>query len=183
MQATLQVDREGLCLYPPGMLTLDQFLAGCAHETRVIQHLATKIPAGGLDYRPTPGQRSMAELMRYMTRMAVEPMARAVDGDWSRGPAFEEEAEAVELGDFAAEMDVQMDLMRAEAEKLRDRDLTAEPCSMPWGAPCTLGEFLVNAVGRTYTAYRMQFFLYVKAAGAHDLGPAQCWVGVDLPPA
>lgn len=175
------MDRLGRGGYPPPMITLQQFLDGCAHETRVIQHLATKIPDGGLAYRPTPGQRSTAELMHYMTRMAVVPMARAVDGDWERGQKLEQPSADLDLGDFTAEMDRQMDMLREEAAKLAGRDPATEACDMPWGAPCTLGEFLVNAVGKTFTAYRMQFFLYVKAAGAHDLGPANCWVGVDAP--
>lgn len=78
-----------------GMLTLEQLLDSCAHETKVIQHLATKVPEGGLDYRPTEGQRSMRELMAYMTRMAMMPKARAVDGEWSRKEAIAAETESM----------------------------------------------------------------------------------------
>ena len=47
---------------------------------------------------------------------------------------------------------------------------------------CTLGEFLVNAVLKALTAYRMQFFLYAKAAGAEELSTADCWIGKSAPP-
>jgi len=73
------------------MITRDQLLASMKHETRVIKHLATKVPAGQFDWRPTPKQRSTIELMR------------------------------------------------------------------------------------------MQLFLYAKESGATDIGPANCWVGVDAP--
>ena len=166
------------------MLTLDQLLDACAHETKVIQHLATKVPEGvpegGLDYRPTDGQRSTLELLQYLTRMAALPMARAVTGDWERNGEFAAESEAVTVETFAGEMDRQMEILREEAAKLADRPFDSE-CGMPWGAPCTLGEFLVNAVLGTFKCYRMQLFLYCKAAGAHELGPAQCWVGFDPP--
>ena len=166
--------------YDLRMLTLDQFLDACAHETTVIQHLATKVPENALDYRPTDGQRSMLEFMQYMTRMAALPMARAVEGDWERNEEFAAESEAVTAETFADEMDRQMEILREEAAKLADRPFDSE-CSMPWGVTCTLGEFLVNAVLTTYKCYRMQFFLYCKSAGAHELGPAQCWIGLDPP--
>jgi len=166
--------------YDSGMLTLEQLLDSCAHETKVIQHLATKVPEDQLDYRPTEGQRSTRELMAYMTRMAMMPMVRAVDGDWERVEAIAAETESATPESFAAEMDRQLEMLRAEATKLADQPFDSE-CAMPWGAPCTLGEFLVNAVLGTYKCYRMQFFLYCKAAGAHELGPAQCWIGIDPP--
>ena len=34
---------------------------------------------------------------------------------------------------------------------------------------------------KCFVAYRMQFFLYVKACGVSDIGPANCWAGVDMP--
>ena len=162
------------------MLTLEQLMDSCAHETKVIQHLATKVPEDGLEYRPTDGQRSTRELMAYMTRMAMMPMGYAVDGDWSRADALSAEIEAATPEQFAAEMDRQLEMLRAEAARLADRPFDSE-CPMPWGAPCTLGEFLVNAVLGTFKCYRMQMFLYCKAAGAHDIGPAQCWAGFDPP--
>ncbi len=53
--------------------------------------------------------------------------------------------------------------------------------SCPWGTPVKLGEALVRTVLYTYVAYRMQLFLYAKESGNADIGPANCWVGVDAP--
>jgi hypothetical protein len=159
------------------MLTRDQFLESCAHETRVIQHIATKLPAGSLDYRPTEPQRSMIELMQYMTVLALPPMAYLQDGNWDRAPQFGEGLEEIHAGIFADAMDEQLEAVRAMCPE----GGFDEPTAMPWGAPCTVGEFLVNAVLKAYACYRMQFFLYVKASGATALGPAQCWVGIDPP--
>ena len=165
------------------MINIDQFLESCAHETKVIQHLATKVPEGSDDYRPTPGQRSMRELMQYLTRTAAVPMAYVADGDWSRAEEISSICDQVTPENFAAEMDNQMAFLKAELAKLEGKALDTLPCTMPWGTPCTTGEYLINAVGKSFTAYRMQFFLYLKAAGATDLGSMQCWVGVDPAPA
>jgi len=162
------------------MITTEQLLEGCAHETRVIQFLATKMPTGGLDYRPTPGQRSMLELMQYMTYMAAVPAARAVDGSWDRAAALEPAGRDVTPENFAEALDGQLAFLRTELGKIGDRPFDAAT-TMPWEAPCTHGEYLVNCVLKTYGIYRMQFFLYLKAAGAADLGSMQCWVGIDPP--
>lgn len=159
------------------MLTRDQFLESCAHETRVIQHLATKVPDGALDYRPTEPQRSMLDLMRYLTVTALPPMAYLQDGNWDRAPSFGERLDEVTPGNFAAAMDRQLE----QIEAMCPDGGFDEPTAMPWGAPCTVGEFLVNAVIKAFACYRMQFFLYCKAAGASDIGSAQCWVGIDPP--
>ena len=164
------------------MLSLDQLLASCDRETKIIKNLATKMPEGGLDYRPTPEQRSTLELMRYMTRMAAGPMCYANDNNWDRGIAMHNDTEGVTAESFAAEMDRQMDIIRGEAAKLADKPFDDTPCAMPWQEPCTLGEFLVNAVLKTFPAYRMQYFLYLKGAGASELSTYQCWVGIDPPP-
>jgi len=164
------------------MLTLEQFLDSCAHETRVIRHLGTKVPEGSLDWRPSETQRSMRELMAYLTVTALPPMAYLHDGDWGRAPDFSERMENVTPENFAESMDAQMETIRELAAPLKDKDFTGEMTSMPWQEPCTLGEFLVNAVIKALACYRMQFFLYCKAAGATELGSAQCWIGIDPPP-
>ncbi|MHC4956373.1 MAG: hypothetical protein ACYTGZ_21230 [Planctomycetota bacterium] len=164
------------------MLTLDQLISSCAHETKIIKNLANHIPDGGLDYRPTPGQRSTLELMQYMTRMSAGPMCYANDNNWDRGIAMHEGTQKVTPDTFAAEMDKQMEIIREEAAKLEGKPFEDTPSAMPWQEPCTLGEFLVNAVLKTFPAYRMQYFLYLKAAGASELSTYQCWVGMDPPP-
>jgi len=164
------------------MLTLDQFLDSCAHETRVMQHLGTKVPPDSLDYRPSETQRSMLELMQYVTVTALPPMAYLVDGDWDRAPEFGKLAQKVAPANFSEALDAQMATLRRMAEELRGRDLESEQTRMPWGEPCTLGEFLVNAVVKALACYRMQFFCYCKGAGATGLGSAQCWIGIDPPP-
>lgn len=163
------------------MITKDQLLASMRHETRVIQHLAAKVPAGQLGYRPTPGQRSTEELLRYMTRMAIVPTMYALDGTWERAEGAEASAAAFPIERFAEEMDAQMASVEAELEGLDETDATTRPAAMPWGTPTTLGAGLMDMALKTLVAYRMQLFLYVKASGVHDIGPANCWAGVDMP--
>jgi hypothetical protein len=164
------------------MLTKEQFLASCAHETRVIRHLATKVPPGGLDYRPTPQQRSTLELLRYLTSCAIVPARAMVTGSWDEAEAREQASQAVTPEEFDAEMERQQEELEALVRPIPDADFLERRAVLPWGAPAGLGEALLVTVMKTLVAYRMQLFLYAKAAGAHELGPSNCWVGVDRRP-
>jgi hypothetical protein len=161
------------------VITKRQFLDSCRHEIAVVKHLAGKVPQDRLDWRPTPRQRSILELLRYLTTCAIVPARALVTGSWEHAVPMEQASERISPDIFAGAMDVQTRALEEILEPLSDRDLLERAAVMPWGAPCALGEGLVNAALKTLVAYRMQLFLYAKQAGAHELGPANCWVGVD----
>jgi hypothetical protein len=163
------------------MITPKQFLSAVDHETRVLKHLATKVPAGTYDWRPTPAQRSTIELMRYLTSAASAPCRAMIEGSWDASEALEKESEAVTPETFAAALDRQRDVIAAALAPLTDRQYLEQDAALPWGTPVKLGEALVRTVLYTLVAYRMQLFLYAKQSGASDIGPAECWVGVSPP--
>ncbi len=161
------------------MITKEQLLQSMRHEVKVIKHLATKVPPDRLDFRPTPGQRSTLELLRYMTTMAIVPGLAAVKGDWDHAEALESESENVTLETFPDAMDRQMTALAALLERVDPDTSTTTPATLPWGTPTALGPALVDMVLKPLVAYRMQLFLYAKQSGAPSLGAANCWVGVD----
>jgi hypothetical protein len=166
------------------MITKGQFLSSLRHETEVIKHLAAKIPPDGYGYRPSPAQRTMLELLRYMTRMAIVPAIHAVRGGWEHAEELERSAAEVTPESFDSEMDEQFRMLEELIEnEVDDREAETKPSTMPWGTPTTVGAGLMDMTLKCLVAYRMQLFLYVKAAGVADLGPANCWAGVDRPPA
>ncbi len=163
------------------MLTRDQLLSSMRHETNVIKHLATKVPPGTLDWRPTPKQRSTLELMQYLTTCGVIGVKAMIHGNWDHVEAIDKAAQSVTPENFAAAMDAQMAELETDVRAVPEADLAGRAATMPWGAPTTLGLSLVDCGLKPLTAYRMQFFLYAKQSGAADIGPANCWVGVDMP--
>ena len=46
------------------VLSKSEFISSLQDEVRILLHLASKIDRSTLDYRPTPKQRSMLELLR-----------------------------------------------------------------------------------------------------------------------
>ncbi len=161
------------------MITKEQLLHSMRHESAIIKHLATKVPADSLDYRPTPAQRSMLELMQYMTCMAIVPVRYILSGSWEGLESLEEEAGSITAETFVSEMDRQMGMIEEALADLDEAEAETAPATMPWGTPTTVSAALMDMVLKCFTAYRMQLFLYLKSCGLTDLGPAQCWVGVD----
>jgi len=151
------------------------------HESAIIKHLATKVPDGSLDYRPTPPQRSMLELMRYMTCMSSVPVSFSATGNWDEAEALQKEAESVTPETFSDAMNRQIGRIEELLAGIDEAAATTAPSEMPWGAPTTVAAGLMDMGLKTLVAYRMQFFLYVKSCGVADIGPANCWAGVDLP--
>jgi hypothetical protein len=163
------------------MITRDQLLASMRHETNVVKHLGTKVPAGKLDFRPTPQQRSTLELMQYLTATSLIGVKWVIHGTWDHVEALEKAAESVAPTDFAAAMDRQMADVEKEIRAVAEKDFLTKATKMPWGAPTVLGISLVDCGLKPLVAYRMQLFLYLKESGASELGTAQCWMGVDPP--
>lgn len=164
------------------MIDKEQLLQSMLQEVRIIKHLAGKLPVGALGYRPTPPQRSMLELMQYLTVCGLMPALAAAKGNWDDAEALEKAAEGVTPLNFGAAMDEQARRLRELIGNIPHADFAHKQASLPWGAPCKLGHALLEMALKPLTAYRMQFFLYLKSAGRADIGPAQCWVGVDPKP-
>ena len=163
------------------MITKDQLLASMRHETKLMQHLATKVPPGTYGWRPTPGQRSTLELMQYLTTCGTIGVSYAVTGSWETAEKLEKDAAAVTPETFHAAMDAQMALLEELVRSVSDADLLTKDAKMPWGAPTKVGLGLIDMGLKPMAAYRMQFFLYAKQSGNADLTAANCWVGVDMP--
>ncbi len=160
------------------MLTKAQALASCRHEVSVIQHLAGKIEEGSLEYRPTEGQRSTLELLQYLTVSGIITARYIGTQNWEHAAELGERSKGVTLATFAPAMDTQMAEIETSLADLDDAALATLETTMPWGSPCTGGEALVNMVLKTFVAYRMQLFLYMRSCGA-DVTTMNCWVGMD----
>jgi hypothetical protein len=162
------------------MITKDELLASMRSEIRIMKHLATKVPPGTWDWRPTPGQRSTLDLLRYVTHCGTIGAVHAVTDAWDHAEATAAASEAVTPETFAAAMDRQMADLEALVAPLTDADLR-RATTMPWGAPTTVGLGLIEMGLKPLVAYRMQLFLHAKQSGNAALDSANCWIGVDRP--
>jgi hypothetical protein len=157
------------------MFSLESLLRCWHHETEICIALAAKMPPGGLEYRPTPGQRNTLELMRYLSKGPYTGVIRTLAGDWTATKPSMELAKDMPPSDFAAQMRWQEDEVTRALRAANPEDLVNGTMTFPWGETYTKIDAIVNYPYRWLTGYRMQLFLYLKAAGANGIATPDLW--------
>ena len=74
----------GARISPTMVLTKQELISSLQSEVRILLHLSSKIDKSKLDYRPTPKQRSILELLQYMAIMGPTQIAAAKAGVFTR---------------------------------------------------------------------------------------------------
>ena len=161
------------------MIGKNEILEFILKECDICQHLYEKIPEGGLDYRPTPEQRSTRELLRYLSFCAVAGARTMVDGNWDAYQELAQAAQGLEAADFPAAMERQKEALRALFDGLTQEQLETQIVSLPEGRDVPLEQGLMLLPLFWMIGYRMQLFLYAKQAGNADIWTPNCWVGID----
>ena len=159
------------------MLDKDTFLASLKHEAKIIKHLAAQLTPAHLDYRPTPAQRSMLELLRYLTTMGTGTVGYALTGSWDHWEVLAKQSAEVDLTSFAKAMDRQHKVIEKALAGYTEAKLRKVRVKTFAGLDTTLGHGLIEMVLKQFTAYRMQLLLYAKAAGLSQLVSSDVWAG------
>ncbi len=156
------------------MFTIESFINAWRKESQLCINLFGKLPAGGLDYRPTAGQRSTLELLRYLSYGPYNGLMKTIAGDWQKGRGTAEVTAGMPASDFPERMAWQAE---AAAIELRSVPVSTLDLDMtyPWGETLKRGEALSLYPMRWLVGYRMQLFLYLKSAGANQLNTTDCW--------
>ena len=165
------------------MLDKATFITSLKHEVKIITHLAAQLTSAQLDYRPTPGQRSTLELLRYLTIMGTGTVGYSFSGNWDHWADLEQQGAGVELASFAKAMARQHKGIVKALAGHTDAKLRRQRVKTFAGIETTLGHGLVEMVLKPFAAYRMQLFLYAKAAGLSQLGFTDVWAGRAPKPA
>lgn len=161
------------------VLTRSELIGSLQHEVRVLLHLASKIEPTMLDYRPSPAQRSMMELLQYLAMMGPTLVQAARNGrfDPAAWTAAERATRARDFGQTVAAIAGHGEEYARLFAELREGDFRAE--IEMFGQRTTRGAFIVNVVLCGCAAYRMQLFLYLKACGLTELNTVNLWAGTD----
>jgi hypothetical protein len=146
------------------VLTKQELIGSLNHEVNILLHLASKLDAKSVDYRPAAKQRSSLELLKYLSIMGPQTAAEARN--------LEQTLEAIK-GHAAIYAD--------EIGAMSDADFRT--AIEMFGNKTTKGAFIVNLVLGGCAAYRTQLFLYLKACGREELNTMNLWAGVDPAPA
>ncbi len=163
------------------VLTTAELITALQHEVHILLHLAGKVEGTAIDYRPTPGQRSMIELFRYMSFMGPE-ITKAILGngfDPAAWTAAEQRAASMDLKQVCAAIGAQKDVYAELLSAVPEAVLRSE--ADMFGQTESRGSHLVNMVLCGYAAYRTQLFVYLKACGHAELSTYDLWAGMDAP--
>lgn len=158
------------------MITKDQYIQSISHELEVIRHLASKLKESDLDYKPTEGQRSTLDLLKYMSTMFATGVEVIATGNNDLFRTRSMEAANLTLADFDTKVAEQIIAIHKIVEGMTDQDL-AEEIDM-FGVR-TRAMHLLNGPFKWATAYKMQLFLYMKSLGYHHLNTMNVWAGMD----
>jgi hypothetical protein len=163
------------------LFSVESYLGTWRKESLICVNLASKMPPGGLDYRPTAGQRSTLELLRYLAYGPYNGVHRILLGDWKAGRPTAEVTGEMPASDFKDRMLWQADAVERELRAASLSDLAEKEITLGWGETLKRGEALWHPM-RWMIGYRMQLFLYLKAAGNTGLKTADLW-HLPKPPA
>ena len=161
------------------MITKEQYIQSFLHEINVIKHLYEKITPEMLDYRPSPKQRSMLELLQYLGHVATTGVTLSIAGDSSKFQEMAKARDTITFENFISKMDEQAEFIKREVSTLTEEQL-AKDAAM-FGTSLPLSMHLLNIL-KWMTAYKMQLFLYLKSCGVENIGTSNVWGGRDLPP-
>ena len=151
---------------------LNSILADCA----ITKQLFTKIPDDGWDYRPSPEQRSTLELGQYICRVGQGCVRAGLDESFDWFGENNERFNALTAADLPAAMDEQMNAIREMFDEMSDEDFDSRKVDMADMGTHTLQGWLLETTLKFLTAYRLQLFLYAKAAGRKDLDTWDAWM-------
>ncbi len=163
------------------MFSIDEFKQAASEEIRVLRHLAGKVDAAQLDWRPSPAQRTIQETMQYLAFCVAGPAKALVAGDWSQAGAQIESFAGLSADGFKSALDAQEKELHGVLDSIPAADLGGRQVELPWGVSTSLGDALYGTSLRFLTAYRMQLFLFIKASGQADLSTHDAWLGMDKP--
>jgi hypothetical protein len=165
------------------VLTKDELIAAIQKEVRILVHLISKVDPAKIDYRPSPKQRSVLELIQYLTVMAPAMTESIKSGEFTPeamraiwGPR-DTAAKAMNWEQAVAAIGRQSDEMTRTFASWTDAEFRSE-INM-FGQNSTRGAAIVNMVLCGYAAYRTQLFLYLKAMGREELNTMNLWAGMD----
>ncbi len=160
------------------MYTKEQIWSSFTKEFHILKHLAEKIPAGGEHHKPTEKQRTTLELMHYIAMFGGGMFSVIKTGDGNAFMDYGNKVGEISVENFADALDDQANAMKEIFDGFTD-ELLAEEISV-WGQTQSRDLFLLDCL-KMLTAYKMQLFLYAKAAGNHSIGTSNVWAGMDMP--
>jgi hypothetical protein len=162
------------------MITKQQYIDSVCFEFNVIRHLGSKVQADTFEFRPTPKQRSMHELMHFLTTIFGYAVDSIKQGTSTPDTEWKHEQSVVTLENFNEHMKKEEDYFRKVVGEMSEDDLNEEV--EIFGRTQTRALHLLNGPIKWASAYKLQLFMYLKMTGQTHLNTMNLWAGMDPMP-
>lgn len=164
------------------MFSKQDIISSLARENIIIKHLYEKATPEMMDYRPSEKQRSIRELLIYMTTMASNMVDALQAGgyDFDKVKQISEQQTARGVEAFPTMMDEQFEKVSDFIQNISEEELKKEYDFFGMGSQAAR-QYILEVIVKNFPAYRMMLFLLLKGAGAHHLGTANVRGGRDMP--
>ena len=163
------------------MITKEQLAWSLVRECDITQHLYGKLGPDAWDYRPSSGQRSTAELLRYLAMCGIGGIRWFESGNLDVWKEHQARVADMAPADFPDEMNRQKREIEEFFSNVSVELLATQEARPPTGDKMPLGAAIMNGPLKWLAAYKLQLFLYAKATGAAQIGTANAWAGIDWP--
>jgi hypothetical protein len=161
------------------MINKDQIAASMMFECDVAKHVHTKLTPQSYDYKPTDGQRSTLDLLRYLSICGIAGIQSLYQSNWKAFGTYTERAAKMKAEDFPTAMDLQKREIKEFFDSVTERDLETRDALLPIGGTQLLGQAILDLPFKWLPAYKLQLFLYAKATGVSEINTANAWMGID----
>ncbi len=149
-----------------------------AKDCQTCVHLFHKIPESLYGWRPSESQRSVEELLRYLSVCVISALKGFQEPDKGWRDQYLALAKEMTPAQFPERMEAQAQEIRDYFAQLPEESLATQEVKLPWGETQILGYAILNAPAKWLPAYKMQLFLYAKQNGI-KLGTPNLWRGTD----
>jgi hypothetical protein len=155
-------------------MTKNEFIFSLNREYFIIKGIFAKIAPTQYAYRPTPKSRSIEELLKYLTMCGYASLMRVLK-DEAETQKLKDTAPLADLAKFPQAIDAELARISERIKKISDKDWDSGRSAYMWGPETSLQAVIIESCLKNVVAYRMNFFLWAKEAGNHDLDRTVCW--------
>ena len=145
------------------MINKDQIVASMMFECDVAKHLHGKLTPQAYDYKPTAGQRTTLELLRYLSICGIAGIRSLYESNWKEFGKYVERSAKMKAEEFPAAMDLQKKELKEFFDSVTERVLETRDAGLPIGGTQLLGQAILDLPFKWLAAYKLQLFLYAKA--------------------
>ena len=161
------------------MITREQLASAMTRECDICVHLFGKLGPESYEYRPSSGQRSTVELLRYLAMCGIGGIRWFDEGNLAVWKDYSARMAGMSPEAFPEEMVRQKRAIEEFFAATSEETLTTKEARLPTGDRMPLGAAIMNGPLKWLTAYKLQLFLYAKFNGATEIGTANAWAGID----